>query len=1390
MTDYENLDDLLKQESTAYLDVSIPRKFPSKKPKGFNAGITATPDPADPRVLQVMNAVMKGDIKLAKELVNTRFQGDDALFMMAYIEGFNPSSVSKPENYLWIREVLQGKRGVQSRIEVILGYDENAQPVIVRISKGIVYAVDGRKLGIKKEILPSADKAMQLTTQMTTSETVSETPTVVTPIPEPVIAETPVAPTADAETSGEFVETAKGGDSLQGSVATPESAVESPSVAEDDDLVALIGNDVAVMLDRIGIRDKVKIQDVSSEKLGSIDIFDGRNGSPYKIRYANGDEEMISELISGSVFASPDADTHAFNPDDMGSAVKRVLKPLLDTKKSSDSRSLMVDALRKVSKHMDSLSRVFGFDEQQQLEAFFAAWMMKDSTCRLTGIPGTGKTTVIEAAATLLSNSYGYSTRMRYYKDTETGNVIEFPSGQAYNVNYGSKEYESIRRMWEEWRFNEWESDSETSGAYNYDFRFLQDTSDDGRSKKGMTPETFCDILYSKTTTSETLTEDKLKALTDMKSLPRSVKSRGGKLYYGGLPLATDAGGNEGFALRDFLLDHFYDDRLNMKRIGIDLIANEMLMETGIAKIDYDKRAEEILYGIEIRQVTRDETVGQRTQQVAEYQFEPSPRPIVTQPIKFFNEANRSGSGVEDAVLGLIAEKTVEYRGRTFKSPSFVAWMDTNPHQKGNDLAFVDRIDMELYFGTLTLGGRMTALSERYGNNAKGAVPQHQLIEGIRMNYGSKDYIRPMRFSDLSNAWGLINSIPFNASGIADSEGGALLDISLLSVLFTQRFMVQEKTVEVYGQTHKYSYDADVYASPLVDISTTTNLQYTKQHEDDLKKFGTGAMGSSSQAPVLIKRMLGFRFTNSLIKMTRALAFLRGKDYVTRQEVIDALPYCVGHRLGPAREGEDPKGRDIGIEREQMVLTNEQQFIKELIVHGYLLRDTKSLLGDVKAGTPSMFDLWDAFLTNCRTQMMASDALWKYEQEILLPLKDSVRKGGNITPVHWGIGTMVVENKRNTDEYQENFKHLLEMISRPEAKVGDDLTMDSAEKARQIAANKSLYQYYEVRGIICNDMMLFSDDRTRLLELIDSKIDSIGGGTLTPNEKVIISASQAVSYDDDFNTFTGKINMPSTSAIGWRHYNDGLGAWGRVVTGNANATVGVAKLGATSGNNLDISGVQYESAQELALVGDFEVVGKGMNAKNNRFYDAFDKIFASLSPYAAAEGSLFGIRETSGKENIETLTIDAWASRAKKALAEFLTVNGKPDYKMDASQGYMGCFPMKHIGSSVSNSAIKGDDHPLLWLRLKALRGDNKKSGESVRIILCFGITSKICVPTKTVNDIPQEWAYQDINMELFNVKNYSATGWASSRFEDSGNLTKEDYRFYAQEISRAILGL
>ena len=58
---------------------------------------------------------------------------------------------------------------------------------------------------------------------------------------------------------------------------------------------------------------------------------------------------------------------------------------------------------------------------------------------------------------------------------------------------------------------------------------------------------------------------------------------------------------------------------------------------------------------LKFRQIT--ETNPLTNQTIASYSFDPTPRPVVTQPVKFFNEANRSGSGVEDAILGLIAEK-------------------------------------------------------------------------------------------------------------------------------------------------------------------------------------------------------------------------------------------------------------------------------------------------------------------------------------------------------------------------------------------------------------------------------------------------------------------------------------------------------------------------------------------------------------------------------------------------------------------------------------------------------------------------------------------------------------------------------------------------------------
>ena len=151
------------------------------------------------------------------------------------------------------------------------------------------------------------------------------------------------------------------------------------------------------------------------------------------------------------------------------------------------------------------LNDVFGFDDYRQLEALIAAWLMKDSTCRLSGIPGTGKTTVINCAATLLGNSYGYHTANTYAAGTQymsdlektshaskffgnnqsSSNIykpVEFNKGMYYDIKYNKKEYEGVASDWNVWRFTEWShpllnvsgnydySKVQRSGAYLYNF--------------------------------------------------------------------------------------------------------------------------------------------------------------------------------------------------------------------------------------------------------------------------------------------------------------------------------------------------------------------------------------------------------------------------------------------------------------------------------------------------------------------------------------------------------------------------------------------------------------------------------------------------------------------------------------------------------------------------------------------------------------------------------------------------------------------------------------------------------------------------------------------------------------------------------------------------------
>ena len=1386
------------------------RITPAKKDKVFVATTKVSADPQNPTVSKIIEALKNNDLTTAKGFANTSVASQ---FLNEFITEYVIHGGQAEGKWLFVRQIQKGAKGKTAPVKVELSYDKDGDMNVVDVPKSMIYAVDGRKwrkMGIDN-LLPK--------------QSVESTP------------DSDLNPPSMPDVSGDSlvsddnpVPSSADGMPVSDSASTPASpedvAPPMPEPTDDDPLIELIGGETVEVLNRLGLRDGVKID--KSVDMGTFKIINGKNSQPIRIIGENGKELEISGFIKGSQFGPTDGEGNytAFSPANMGSIVKNQFNSFLAEIESKDGKEQMVEQLRDIRKHMDSLSRVFGFDDPQQLEAFFCAWLMKDSTCRLTGIPGTGKTTVINSAATVLANSYGYNVGKRYIKDfsltAQSGDYLVFPAGQDYDVNYGDKNFQKVYKLWDAWRFTDWEMTSMTSGSYLYDFRFLQRTSDSGYAKNPMEVEDFSKFLLSvpanNKITSNPIKVSNLKILFGSKGLPQGITEKGGFAIYLQSPLYTDAGGNEGYVLREFLLEHFYDNRLDSGSEGMGLISDEMLNECGVAKIDYDKRAEEILYGIEIRQITKEDDVSGET--VASYQFDPTPRKVVTQPVKFFNEANRSGSGVEDAILGLIAEKTVEYRGQTFKSPSFIAWMDTNPHQKGNDLAFVDRIDMELYFGTLSLGGRFNTLVERYGGKeSQGSRPEFQLMQRMFGNFGDKGFLKPMRFKNLSSVWGTVNSLPFNSSGVAAETSGALLDISMLSVLFTQRYMIQGKEDAIMGQNHTFKDDNDVFASPLADISTTTNSQYESQHPAWIDIYGSS--GEAIQAPVLITRMLGFRFSNSLIKMTRAMAFLRGKDHVTRQEVIDAMPYCLGHRLGPAREGEDPKGRDIGIMREGMTVSNEQNFVKDIIMDGYVLRNTNSIMGDSQ-GKPSLFDLWDSYMQNCSTYMQSTDAYWKYESKVLIPLKGQVRNGGTgITPVHWSIGTMIPENERRTDNYKSLYSSYQERIQRPASEKGTKDTSEEEQKA-QLLADTSISQYMKVRGDIAGEVKLFSDDKAKLLSLVDSKIDSISGKSLTVTPNLITANFMAIAPTEGakytlgagspFKAFDDKIGGPSAVGFKWRCYGDGMGAWGRMVTNGTNASAKIAKLGEDSQNLLDINGADFEANQNVQLSASFIIPTQGESAENGTFDAKMDKLLDELSA-----NTFNGVQIGEVKTGIYGVTdnyadLDEFKNKASYLLNEWLSKTAKKQSETDAlmRNGFNACFRLSHLGESVAESMsvtmadgsvkdIDGEDELRLWLSLRCIQGDNKNEGGSATVSLFIGVTSACMRPvrgsngsmTLDSNDNPVAWEILPFTTDdTYNMTLYSGTEdqWKEFMYQDVGNLTTRDYRLYQQLMMESIL--
>ena len=1025
----------------------------------------------------------------------------------------------------------------------------------------------------------------------------------------------------------------------------------------------------------------------------------------------------FTQLMSKSNLSNQVEGANQWSPSSMGNALDPKFQNYLATFAATTRRTQLSDQLTQLRSLMLSLNDVFAFDDYRHLESFMAAWMMKDSTCRLSGVPGTGKTTVIECAATLLANSYGYNTGTRicvprdydlqegelnkiFGPNTSPNNIYAptvLPNGQQYNISYGNLSRPEIKELWETWRFNKWQEPKKIgqtyayvgkdaslksfvvpSGSYLYNYEFLKPLTDSGREKVSLPPEAFRNLLLQHyfatvpynfdindsstwpqvseegiiqipegtaqkrivkpvkimdasgvldfssiiTITDESEIEEgkEPKSFPMQLSAPEMDKSRVEDLLTtitavtnrdatafiqdylnkSGLDaIYTDAGRNEGYWLREFLLDTCYDARANPDKSAggqnYSSISQEMIAEIGIAKIDYEKRADEVLYGMEIRETASfDPSKGA---QVSTFDFEPTPRPIVTQPVKFFNEANRSKAGMEDAILGLIAEKKVEYRGREFQSPNFVAWMDTNPHQKGNDLAFTDRIDMELLFKSVSMGGRYNIMSGKGGG-----VPVLELVKKMTKT----NAVQPLRFADLRAMWDYIGD---NQSGIQMVQPGGAYDgyrdVAAISVLFSQTYRVRNPSLPIGDAS--MSWINSPHESPLVDFSTTTNTSSKAEGgtESPVLKAGTDAFARTSssgtswsttehdmQLPAVFTRVLGFRFTNSLVKLARAFAFLRGKSYVSRKDIVDAVPYVCAHRIGRSREGlQDTTGNTKGIEQgisAEFAYNNEQEFLREVLVNGYLLRDVD--VGQSQGA--SLLEMLDSFYERCNNVLQSSTYSHNYETAILENLQTVFRSSfgnqdgnlsSNLTPVHWHIATMVSESERkgntqlrqysvpdgNKTGYPEMYSYYLQKITSP---ISDT----------SLKGDACLYDVMKTRVEILNNPNLFSDDKSRLLSLCDAEI-SIMAGHPTKHQANNIKPVNKKAYT---SAILRQMNTEPTLPM--LNYGDTIGAWATIIGEKPPITAVAAtqsRLNMTDAMFGNDNGHRAISGQQLKLTG-------------------------------------------------------------------------------------------------------------------------------------------------------------------------------------------------------------
>jgi len=299
------------------------------------------------------------------------------------------------------------------------------------------------------------------------------------------------------------------------------------------------------------------------------------------------------------------------------------------------------------------------------------------------------------------------------------------------------------------------------------------------------------------------------------------------------------------------------------------------------------------------------------------YSFMPVPREIVTSVIKFHNEANRMNPDVADALLGIMAEKEVEFQGKVFPSPGVydeenrrviyddqgigqLSFLDYNPHLEVEhpemelDRALLDRITAGIFLSGGKPSTRFSILDKRVrGTSMKPRDIVFGLIKKACESNGKKGIV-PITRLELEGLWQIKDNIPVDPEIVAW--------ISYLT-------NIPNLTNRAY--TGQY---LDAMAGLPID---KTLMVFNEVYENFPDLEPTGMVEEDVQAGIDgLQRPMGSRGAESLLDLYRAWVILneaeRGKKKpweITMfiksdkdrkrvfKELTQLLPYVIDHRL-------------------------------------------------------------------------------------------------------------------------------------------------------------------------------------------------------------------------------------------------------------------------------------------------------------------------------------------------------------------------------------------------------------------------------------------------------------------------------------------------------------